>query len=42
MGTGRHQASELHPDIFVRCVLGLGALAVIELGGIVVLLWRML
>jgi hypothetical protein len=45
MGFGQHKADEvpeLHPDIFVRCVLGLATLAVLELGGILLLLWEKL
>lgn len=45
MGFGQHKANEvpeLHPDVFVRCVLALGFLAVLELGGILVLLWEKL
>ncbi len=45
MGIAQHKADEvpeLHPDVFVRCVLGLGLLVVLELGGILLFLWEKL
>ncbi len=44
MGIGQHKADEepeLHPDVLVRCALGIGILIVLELGGILFLLGRM-
>ncbi len=44
MGIGQHKVDEapippeMHPDVFVRCVLGLGVIAVLELGGILLVL----
>lgn len=45
MGFGQHKADEtpeVHHDLVVRCVLGLGLVAVLELGGILILLWEKL
>jgi len=45
LSIGQHKADEvpeLHPDVFVRCVLGFGVLVVLELGGILLLLWEKL
>jgi hypothetical protein len=45
MGIGRHQEPEvqepeIHPDVLVRCMLGLGLLVVLELAGILIVIWE--
>jgi hypothetical protein len=44
MSIGQHksdEAPEIHPDTVVRLALGLGTVIVLELGGILILMFRL-